>query len=80
MSPPVSPSHGAVCLRIKEGKSYEVVSGNSNTLDEFQTRQKMMEEQNNRKKELLAKAIADRFVSILLSYSKSKAIRVKCLF
>ncbi|XP_069671464.1 RAB6-interacting golgin [Periplaneta americana] len=64
-SPSTSPSHGTVCLRIKEGKSYEVLSaekGNisSASLDEFQSRQKLMEEQNRQRKELLAKALADR--------------------
>ncbi|KAJ9584521.1 hypothetical protein L9F63_021131 [Diploptera punctata] len=59
-TPNTSPSHGAVCLRIKEGRSYEVLSGSSNSLDEFQVRQKMMEEVNRRKKELLVQEIAAR--------------------
>jgi RAB6-interacting golgin len=53
-------------LRIKEGKSYEILSaeedGSSCSLDEFQSRQKFMEEQNRQRKELLAKALADRSV------------------
>lgn len=61
-----SPSHGTVCLQIKEGKSYEVLSaedaGSSCSLDEFQSRQKFMEEQNRLKKELLSKVLADRSV------------------
>lgn len=60
-----SPSHGQVYLRIKEDKSYEVISHdqltNSSLLNEFQIKHKMMEEQNKRRKELLAKALADRF-------------------
>ncbi|XP_067012766.2 RAB6-interacting golgin isoform X2 [Anabrus simplex] len=55
-----SPSHGPVFLRIKEGKNYEVVGSDKTSLDEFQTRHKMMEEQNRRRKELLAKALANR--------------------
>jgi hypothetical protein len=53
-------------LQIKEGKSYEVVgaegAGSSCSLDEFQSRQKLMEEQNRLKKELLSKVLADRSV------------------
>lgn len=59
-----SPSHGTVSLQIKEDKSYEVLSaedaGSSCSLDEFQSRQKFMEEQNRLKKELLSKVLADR--------------------
>lgn len=59
-------NHGTVCLQIKEGKSNEVLStedvGNSCSLDEFQSRQKFMEEQNRLKKELLSKVLADRSV------------------
>jgi len=59
-------SHSTVCLQIKEGKSYEVLStedaGNSCSLDEFQSRQKFMEEQNRLKKELLSKVLTDRSV------------------
>ncbi|XP_049785615.1 RAB6-interacting golgin [Schistocerca cancellata] len=59
-----SPSHGPVYLKIKEDKSYEVISpeqaSKSSILDEFEMRHKMMEEQNRRRKELLAKALADR--------------------
>jgi hypothetical protein len=65
-SPNTSPSHGTVCLQIKEGKSYGVLddedAGSSSSLDEFQSRQKFMEEQNRLKKELLSKVIADRSV------------------
>jgi hypothetical protein len=61
-----SPSHGTVCLRIKEGKNYEILNaeevGSSCFLDEFQSRQKFMEEQNRQRKELLTKALADRSV------------------
>jgi len=61
-----SPSHDTVCLKIKEGKSYEVLSaedtGSSCSLDEFQSRQKFMEEQNRLKKELLSKVLTDRSV------------------
>jgi hypothetical protein len=61
-----SPSHGTVCLQIKEAKNYEVLAaegaGSSCSLDEFQYRQKFMEEQNRQRKELLAKALADRSV------------------
>jgi hypothetical protein len=53
-------------LQIKEGKSYEVLSaedaGSSCSLDEFQFRQKFMEEQNRMKKELLSKVLVDRSV------------------
>ncbi|GFG38045.1 hypothetical protein Cfor_02329 [Coptotermes formosanus] len=63
-SPDTSPSHGTVCLRIKEGKTYEVLgaeeAGSSCSLDEFQSRQKFMEEQNRLKKELLSKVLDDR--------------------
>jgi hypothetical protein len=65
-TPDASPSHGAVCLRIKEGNIYEILSaekaGSSRCLDEFQLRQKFMEEQNRQRKELLAKVLADRSV------------------
>jgi hypothetical protein len=65
-SPDTSPSHGTVCLRIKEGKTYEVLgaeeAGSSCSLDEFQSRQKFMEEQNRLKKELLSKVLDDRSV------------------
>jgi hypothetical protein len=61
-----SPSHGTVCLQIKEGTNYETPSaeevGSSCSLDEFQYRQKFMEEQNRQRKELLAKALADKSV------------------
>jgi RAB6-interacting golgin len=64
--PSTSPSHGTVCLQIQEGKNYEILSteeaGSSHSLDEFQSRQKFMEEQNRQRKELLAKALADRSV------------------
>jgi hypothetical protein len=66
VSPSTSPRHGTVCLQIKEGKSYEVLgteeAGSSRSLDEFHSRQKFMEEQNRQRKELLAKALADRSV------------------
>jgi len=61
-----SPSHVTGCLQLKEGKSYEVLSaedaGSSCSLDEFQSRQKFMEEQNRLKKELLSKVLANRSV------------------
>ncbi|XP_021919471.1 RAB6-interacting golgin isoform X1 [Zootermopsis nevadensis] len=63
-SPRTSPSHGTVCLQIKEDKNYELLSteeaGSCSSLDEFRSRQKFMEEQNRQRKELLAKALADR--------------------
>ncbi|KAK7866282.1 hypothetical protein R5R35_007114 [Gryllus longicercus] len=55
-----STNQGPVCIKIKEGKNYEVLSSEKTPLDEFQSRHKMMEEQNRRRKELLAKALADR--------------------
>ncbi|XP_023710488.1 RAB6-interacting golgin isoform X3 [Cryptotermes secundus] len=59
-----SPSHGTVCLPIKEGKNYKILNaeevGSSCFLDEFQSKQKFMEEQNRQRKELLTKALADR--------------------
>nr|CAD7443190.1 unnamed protein product [Timema bartmani] len=62
-TPDTSPAH-TVCLRIKEDKSYEVLSPESGkssfTLYDFQIRQKMMEEQNRQRKDALAKALADR--------------------
>nr|CAD7405587.1 unnamed protein product [Timema cristinae] len=62
-SPDMSPAH-TVCLRIKEDKSYEVLSPESGkssfTLYDFQIRQKMMEEQNRQRKDALSKALADR--------------------
>nr|CAD7416642.1 unnamed protein product [Timema poppensis] len=62
-TPDMSPAH-TVCLRIKEDKSYEVLSPESGkssfTLYDFQIRQKMMEEQNRQRKDALAKALADR--------------------
>lgn len=65
-SPRTSPSHGTVCLQIKEDKNYELLSteeaGSCSSLDEFRSRQKFMEEQNRQRKELLAKALADRSV------------------
>jgi RAB6-interacting golgin len=61
-----SPGHGTVCLRIKEGINYDILDADnvdsSCFLDEFQSRQKFMEEQNRQRKELLAKALADRSV------------------
>jgi hypothetical protein len=53
-------------LRIKEGKNYEILNaeeiGSSCFLDEFQSRQKFMEEQNRQRKDLLTKALAVRSV------------------
>jgi hypothetical protein len=66
-SPSTCLKDGAVCLQRKEGKSDEIHStteaGHSCSLDEFQSRQKFMEEQNRQRKELVAKTLADRSVS-----------------
>jgi hypothetical protein len=52
-----SPSYGTACLPFEP-----LSAGSSCSLDEFQYRQKCMEEQNRQRKELLAKALADRSV------------------
>lgn len=54
-----------VCLKIMEGNAYELVDKNSTelskaTLDIFEARQKKLEEQNRKKKELLAKVVSAR--------------------
>lgn len=66
----VSPSHvitgtSPVCLKVIEGNGYELFekdtkSVSNATLEVFQARQKMLEEQNRKRKELLAKVLSDR--------------------
>ncbi|XP_071443689.1 RAB6-interacting golgin [Hetaerina americana] len=59
-----SPNMSTVCLKIKNDVAYEVLRNEgkikSEDLTEFHFRQKMMEEQNRKKKELLAQALAER--------------------
>lgn len=54
-----------VCLKVIEGNGYEVVEKDpsavsTGTLEVFQARQKILEEQNKRRKELLSKVLSDR--------------------
>ncbi|XP_046388065.1 RAB6-interacting golgin [Ischnura elegans] len=59
-----SPNVSTVCLKIKNDVAYEVLRNEAKvkneSLSEFHFRQKMMEEQNRKKKELLAQALAER--------------------
>lgn len=65
-TPEQSPSHSTVCLRIKEGGAYEILNASNGPsaerLKEFQEKQRLMEEQNKKRKEMLAVAIAQRLV------------------
>lgn len=58
-------SSNPVCIRVLEGKAYELIDKNcvdasKATLEIFETRQKMLEEQNRRRKEMLSKVISAR--------------------
>ncbi|EEB18088.1 conserved hypothetical protein [Pediculus humanus corporis] len=54
-----------ICIKIVEGKAYELVDRKStemskSDLEIFEARQKVLEEQNKKRKEMLAKIILDR--------------------
>ncbi|KAG8232136.1 hypothetical protein J437_LFUL012145 [Ladona fulva] len=59
-----TPNINTVCLKIKNNVEYEVLGNEmkstSGSLSDFHFRQKLMEEQNRKRKELLSKALADR--------------------
>ncbi|KAL0279834.1 UNVERIFIED_CONTAM: hypothetical protein PYX00_001311 [Menopon gallinae] len=61
----ISGTSQPVCLKVIDGNAYELVEKDPRTvspetLEVFQARQKMLEEQNKRKKEMLAKVLDDR--------------------
>lgn len=69
-----------VCLKVIGGNGYELVEKDPKTvspemLEVFQARQKMLEEQNRRRKEMLAKVLEDRYFSQIISFIETRLRR-----